>query len=113
RAYPSTEGLAVYIQDITLRKQAEQARAHLAAIVASSDDAIISKNLQSIIISWNKGAEKLFGYTAAEAIGQSVTMLMPPQYVNEEPQILEKIRRGETFDHYETVRQRKDGTTLD
>jgi PAS domain S-box-containing protein len=113
RAFPSNEGLAVYIQDITVRRQAEQARAHLAAIVASSDDAIISKNLHSIITSWNKGAEKLFGYTAAEAIGQSITMLMPPQYVNEEPQILEQIRRGETIDHYETVRQRKDGTTLD
>jgi PAS domain S-box-containing protein len=106
-------GVVLVFHDIAGRTQAEQARAHLAAIVESSDDAIISKNLYSIITSWNKGAEKLFGYTATEAIGQSITMLMPPQYVNEEPQILEKIRRGEIIDHYETVRQRKDGTTLD
>jgi PAS domain S-box-containing protein len=95
------------------RMQAEQASAHLAAIVESSDDAIISKNLQGIIMSWNKGAEKLFGYTAAEAVSQPVTMLIPSQYIDEEPRILEKIRRGETIDHYETVRQRKDGTLLD
>jgi PAS domain S-box-containing protein len=113
RAYPSYEGLTVYVQDITARKQAEQARANLAAIVESSDDAIVSKNLQGIIRSWNKGAEKLFGYTASETIGQPVTMLFPPQFIDEEPRILEKIGRGETIDHYETVRQRKDGTLID
>ncbi|MGA9769105.1 MAG: PAS domain S-box protein [Blastocatellia bacterium] len=106
-------GVVLVFRDITGRKQAEEARAHLAAIVESSDDAIISKNLQGIIMSWNKGAEKLFGYTVAEAVGQPVTMLMPASYVDEEPLILEKIRRGETVDHYETVRRRKDGTTLD
>jgi PAS domain S-box-containing protein len=105
-------GVVLVFHDVTGRKENEEARAHLAAIVESSDDAIISKNLQGIIMSWNKGAESLFGYTASEAIGQSVTILIPPQYINEEPQILEKIRRGETVDHYETVRQRKDGTII-
>jgi len=88
-------------------------RAHLAAIVESSDDAIISKNLDGIIQSWNKGAEKIFGYTAAETIGKPVTMLMPPNKVDEEPKILAQIRRGQIVDHYETVRQRKDGTLID
>ena len=105
--------VGVVFNDITGRKQAERARAHLAAIVESSDDAIISKDLQGIITSWNKGAEKLFGYTAAEAVGKPVTMLIPLQRIDEEPQILGKIRRGETVDHYETVRRRKDGTSLD
>ena len=106
-------GIVLVFHDITGRKQAEQQRAHLAAIVESSDDAIISKNLQGIIMSWNKGAEKIFGYTAAEAVGQPITMLIPLQYVNEEPRILNKIRGGETIDHYETVRRRKDGTAID
>src|SRR6266550_2075400 len=75
----------------------------LAAIVESSDDAIISKNLNGIIISWNKGAERIFGYTAEEAIGQSITILIPPENTDEEPTILEKIRQGLRVDHYETV----------
>ncbi|HKG21986.1 MAG TPA: PAS domain S-box protein [Blastocatellia bacterium] len=102
-------GVVLVFHDITERKQAEEASAHLAAIVESSDDAIISKNLQGIITSWNKGAEKLFGYTAAEAVGQPVLMLIPPQYLDEEPRILEKIRNGETIDHYEAVRRHKGG----
>ena len=100
-------------RDITERKQAQKAEAHLAAIVESSDDAIISKDLNSIITSWNRGAERLFGYTAQEAIGQPVTMLMPPERFNEEPGILERIRRGESIEHYETVRCHKDGTSLE
>ncbi len=99
--------------DITEHKRAEAARAHLAAIVESSDDAIISKSLQGIITSWNKGAEQIFGYTAAETIGQPITMLIPPQRIDEEPQILQSIQRGETVAHYETVRRRKDGTNID
>src|SRR6202034_321193 len=98
--------------DISARKRAEQVKSSLAAIVESSDDAIISKDIRGIITSWNAGAERLFGYTASEAIGQSVTMLMPPERVNEEPGILERIRRGQRIDHYETVRRRKDGTLL-
>jgi len=77
----------------------------LAAIVASSDDAIISKTLQGIVTSWNVGAERLFGYTAKEAIGKSITMLIPPDRKAEEEMILSRLRRGERVDHYETVRR--------
>jgi PAS domain S-box-containing protein len=85
----------------------------LATIVESSDDAIISKTLDGIITSWNKGAEKIFGYKADEVIGKSIVILMPPNRENEEPGILEKLRRGEKIDHYETVRITKDGRLLD
>jgi PAS domain S-box-containing protein len=86
---------------------------HIASIVASSDDAIISKDLNGIIKSWNAGAERIFGYLAEEVIGKPITILIPPDRQNEEPKILERIRRGERVDHYETVRQRKDGSTMD
>ncbi len=99
--------------DITERKRAEAVRAHLAAIVESSADAIISKSLQGIITSWNQGAEKIFGYTAAETVGQPITLLIPPQRMDEEPQILDSIQRGITVTHYETVRRCKDGTEID
>lgn len=101
------------ITDITKRREAEKAQSCLAAIVESSDDAIISKDLNSIITSWNQGAEKLFGYTAAEAVGQSVTMLIPTERLDDETLILDCIRRGKVVRHYETVRRRKDGTLLD
>lgn len=84
----------------------------LAAIVESSDDAIISKNLDGIITSWNKSAERLFGYAADEAIGKSITFIIPPDRRDEEPTILDKLRRGERVDHFETVRVRKDGRLL-
>ncbi len=99
--------------DITERKQGEEARARLAAIVESSADAIVSKDLDGIITSWNQGAEQLFGYTASEAVGKPVTILIPHEREDEEPAILERIRRGERIEHYETVRRRKDGTLLD
>ncbi len=102
-----------FIRDISDRKQAGEARSMLGAIVESSDDAILSKNLNGIITSWNAGAQRLFGYTAEETVGQPVTMLMPPERFNEEPGILARIRRGERVDHYETIRRRKDGTLLD
>lgn len=85
----------------------------LAAIVESSDDAIISKNLDGVISSWNKGAERLFGYTAEEAIGQKITLIIPPDRLDEEPAILDRLRRGERVDHFETIRMRKDGRLLD
>jgi PAS domain S-box-containing protein len=85
----------------------------LAAIVEYSDDAIISKDLNGIITSWNRGAQLIFGYAAEEAIGNPVTILMPPDRLNEEPGILARIRSGERIEHYETVRLRKDGTLLD
>ena len=91
----------------------ELAAQRLAAIVESSDDAILSTDLNGIITSWNKGAERLFGYTEEETLGKPVTMLMPPERQNEEPAILARIRRGERVDHYETVRQRKDGSLID
>src|SRR5262245_15912423 len=85
----------------------------LAAIVESSDDAIISKDLNGIITSWNSSAERLFGYSADEAIGRSITLLIPPDRLDEEPKILERLRRGERVDHFETIRMRKDGSRLD
>ena len=86
---------------------------YLAAIVESSDDAIVSKNLDGVISSWNGSAEKMFGYTAGEAIGQRITLIVPPDHRNEELTILDRLRRGERVDHFQTVRMRKDGTTLD
>ena len=88
------------------------ASARYAAIVESSDDAIVSKDLNGIIQSWNRGAEDLFGYSAGEAIGQPITMIIPSDRLEEEPVVLERIRRGERIDHYETVRRRKDGTLV-
>jgi len=88
-------------------------RRWLASIVESSDDAIISKDLHGVIMSWNRGAEQVFGYTAEEAIGKPVTILIPPERQDEEPRILEQIRAGKKIDHYETVRQRKDGSLIE
>jgi PAS domain S-box-containing protein len=85
----------------------------IAAIVESCDDAIITKDLNSVITSWNPGATRIFGYSAEEAIGQLVTILIPLDHQNEEPSILERIRRGERIDHYETIRIRKDGQPID
>ena len=85
----------------------------LSAIIESADDAIISKTLEGIITSWNKGAERIFGYTAEEVIGKSVTILIPADHPDEEPAILERLRAGERIEHYETVRVRKDGTPVD
>ncbi|MDN5871885.1 MAG: PAS domain S-box protein, partial [Nitrococcus sp.] len=99
--------------DITERKRAERMNVKLAAIVASSEDAIISKDLEGIIQTWNAGAQHIFGYTAEEAIGQPVTMLIPPEHGDEESDILAHIRRGEPIEHYETVRRCKDGTLKD
>jgi PAS domain S-box-containing protein len=100
-------------QDITERKKAEATTSLLAAIVDSSDDAIISKNLNGVITSWNKGAERLFGHTAEEAVGQHITLIIPAERRNEETEILARLRRGERVDHFETVRIRKDRTLLD
>jgi PAS domain S-box-containing protein len=85
----------------------------LAAIVDSSDDAIVSKNLSGIITSWNQGAERIFGYTAQEAIGQSILMIIPQERRDEEQHIIERIKKGERVDHFDTVRRRKDGTPVD
>jgi PAS domain S-box-containing protein len=99
--------------DITERKQAEQSLAHLAAIVASSSDAILSKTLNSIVTSWNASAERMFGYTAEEMIGQSILKLIPPERQQEEEHILARLKAGEAIEHYETVRMTKEGRRID
>jgi PAS domain S-box-containing protein len=93
-------------------RQGSTARFRLAAIVESSDDAIVSKDLDGIITSWNKSAERLYGYSAKEAIGRHITLIIPDDRRHEETTFLDRIRRGERIDHFETVRVRKDGTTL-
>ena len=105
-------GASKIARDITERSEAAQATHRLAAVIESSDDAIITKDLTSVITSWNPAAERMFGYTAAEAIGRSIRMLIPQELQDEENVVLAKIRAGEKVDHYETVRQRKDGTRL-
>ena len=99
--------------EITERKEAERVTRLLASIVDSSDDAIVSKKLDGTITSWNKGAERLFGYTADEAIGKHITLIVPWERRSEEEDILRRLGRGERVDHFETVRRRKDGTYLD
>jgi PAS domain S-box-containing protein len=98
--------------DITDLREAERAQAHLASIVTSSDDAIISKDLNGIITSWNRGAERLFGYSEKEAIGLPVTVLFPRERIHEAADILAHIKMGESIEHYETLSRRKDGTLV-
>jgi PAS domain S-box-containing protein len=105
-------GVAGISTDITERKHLELVSERLAAIVESSDDAIIAKDLNGIIQSWNKGAERIFGYTAEEVIGQPISMLAVPDRRNEMPELLGQIRRGLRVDHYETLRRTKDGRTI-
>jgi PAS domain S-box-containing protein len=100
------------VRDITKRKQAEMVSLRLAAIIESSDDAIISKDLNSTVTSWNKGAENIFGYTASEIIGTSILRLIPADRQDEEKHILEKINRGEKVEHFETLRRNKDGRLI-
>ncbi|URK89223.1 PAS domain S-box protein (plasmid) [Rhizobium sp. RCAM05350] len=106
-------GAVNMLVDLTDRAVADEAVQRIAAIVESSDDAIVAKDLDGVIINWNRGAERLFGYTAAEAIGKPVAMLIPLDRHNEEPDILSRIRRGERIDHYETIRRRKDGSLIE
>jgi PAS domain S-box-containing protein len=103
--------LIALVEDITTQRQAELVQKY-AAIVQSSDDAIISKTIEGKILSWNPGAERMYGYSSAEAVGRSITMLIPPDEPYEFPTIMERIARGERVSHYETVRQRKDGGRL-
>jgi PAS domain S-box-containing protein len=95
------------------RSKAYHTKALLAAIIDSSDDAIVSKTLEGIITSWNRGAEKMFGYSAEEAIGQHITLIIPPERRFEENDVLARVRRGEKVDHFETVRKAKDGRRVD
>jgi PAS domain S-box-containing protein len=105
-------GASKIARDLTERKRADIASRRLAAVVKSSDDAIVTKSLDSIITSWNPAAERMFGYTEEEALGKSIRMLIPAHLQNEEDIVLAKIRAGEVVEHYETVRQRKDGTLI-
>jgi PAS domain S-box-containing protein len=99
-----------YMRDVT---DQERARARLAAIVESSDDAIVSKTLEGVIVSWNKAAERLFGYSEQEAVGRPITMLIPPDRLHEEKMILSRLANGEHVDHFETIRIRKDGRPVE
>jgi PAS domain-containing protein len=100
--------LARQAADLIERKQGEEVKSRLASIVASSDDAIISMDLDGIITTWNQGAQHLFGYTGKEVIGKPVSLLIPEGRLDEKPGILDRIRRGESVEHYETMRRRKD-----
>jgi PAS domain S-box-containing protein len=106
-------GVGVVVIDVTEQRQADEVRARLAAIVASSDDAIIGKTLEGVITSWNAGAQQLYGYTAEEAIGQPMALLVPPERSDELPSMLARLRKGERMQHFETVRMCKDGQRLD
>jgi PAS domain S-box-containing protein len=110
----TSEGVLVTsaIRDITERKLVEESRFRLAAIVESSDDAIISKNLDAVIVSWNAGAQHIFGYTEQEAVGQPITILIPPELRDEENKIVEKLRAGKRINHYETIRVAKTGNKV-
>ncbi len=112
-AYQTLESLDALELQAGNAMEGEQAAALLASIVDSSDDAIISKRLDGVITSWNRSAERLFGYTAEEATGKHITLIVPPDRLDEEATILQRLRRGERVDHFETVRVRKDGTNID
>jgi PAS domain S-box-containing protein len=109
----SVTGAVNWLEDVTDREHSGLYRLRLAAIVESSHDAVISKDLRGIITSWNQGAQRLFGYRPEDVIGKPITILFPPDHLDEEPGILERIRRGERVEHYETVRRHKDGTLID
>jgi PAS domain S-box-containing protein len=106
-------GAVNFMIDTSTLASAEEAKQRVLAIVESSSDAIVAKDLNGIITSWNEGAHRLFGYTAEEAVGKSITILIPRERLNEENEIISRIRRGERVEHYETVRLRNDGTKVD
>src|SRR5262249_15808349 len=109
---PKSKTVRIYGADITERKEAEVKAERLAAIVEFSEDAIVGKDLEGIVTSWNRGAEKTFGYSASEMIGQSITQLIPDDRKQEETEILRRIRRGENARHFETERLKKDGARI-
>ncbi|MGN6553699.1 MAG: sensor histidine kinase [Verrucomicrobiota bacterium] len=101
-----------FVRDITERKEAEKALSYYAAIIESTEDAVVGKTLDGLITSWNKGAETLFGYSREEIIGKPISILIPPDYADEESAIIQRITRGESVEHYETMRRRKDGKLI-
>ncbi|HUA20888.1 MAG TPA: PAS domain S-box protein [Bryobacteraceae bacterium] len=112
RCYPSAEGLSLFFTDTTARRRAQEQLRLLAAIVECSDDAIIGKDLDGTILSWNKGAEQIYGYSAAEMIGQSVSRLVPSDHGDEFPEIMQYVQLGQKIEHLETERIRKDGRRI-
>jgi len=109
---PQFNVVRIYADDITERKKAEESQGRLAAIVASAEDAIISKDLNGVIQTWNVGAETIFGYTAEEAIGRNISLLVPPGHADQVPDILKRLSQGEHIENFETVRMRKDGAII-
>jgi PAS domain S-box-containing protein len=105
-------GVSTIARDITVQSTLERDRDRLGAIVDSSDDAIVSKDLNGVIQTWNRAAERMFGYSASEAIGGSITLIIPDDRLTEEGEVLRHIRSGKRIDHFETIRRRKDGTTI-
>jgi PAS domain S-box/PAS domain S-box/PAS domain S-box len=106
-------GGVLVLRDISRRRELDEIRSQLAAVVEYSQDAIITKSLDGTIQTWNKGAESIFGYTAEEMIGKSIFVLIPENLLDEEPMVLERLRRGETVSHYETVRRAKNGRLIE
>src|SRR5205085_263802 len=105
--------MTAFVRDITERRAGEIATRQLAAIVESSDDAIIGKDLDGSILSWNRAAERIYGYSADEVIGRSISILIPHRQADELPVILDRLKRGEEIDELESPRMRKDGTVID
>src|ERR1044071_7051147 len=113
RVAAGTADKKVTENQLTNLRSPELAPYWLPALIYSADDAIISKTLEGIITSWKQGAERIFGFTAEEAVGKPITIIIPPDHLDEEPHILARLRAGERIEHFETVRQRKDGKRLD
>jgi len=112
RVFPTSDGFSALLEDITDQKRAEEASSRLAAIVRWSEEAVIGRDLDGMITAWNPAAERLFGFTAQEVIGRSIRMIVPADRQTEEDEVLRRLRRGETSEHFETTRIRKDGTTI-
>src|SRR5690606_26206644 len=106
-------GVVLVFRDVTEQRRSMAARTRLAAIVESSDDAIFSEDLDEIILTWNRGAERLYGYSADEIVGRQIGLLVPPESRDELAAIMERIKRGERIEHFETTRVRRDGSRVD
>jgi PAS domain S-box-containing protein len=109
----TVRGVVLVFRDFTEQQKAMASQARLASIVECSDDAILSKDLNGTILTWNGAAERMFGYSSEEAVGKSITMLLPPDRMHEEGQILQRLGTGERIDHYETVRVARNGRSID
>src|SRR5262249_15549408 len=106
-------GAVGVLHDVTELRRGRQGQSRLGAVIDSAEDAVVSKTLESVVLSWNPGAERLFGYTAAEMIGRPITVIFPPERLSEEADFIGRMARGERIEHYETVRVRKGGAFID